>query len=195
MRYIANFLGGGGITFHLCKALRPVVGTSSKEGAEGWGKWIRKCLMQEVLSPGGKSWWSEFLGRGEGVVSKGAGHLGHPGPPPFLTLPSTSSGPHSSPKGAFCLIRAYLLVLHMTCMIYGPYDFSHAIGCPEKALLLPLCQFPPLPVLQNQSHTVNTIYWFFKKILSINLWKSPEDLTEVRKQNVNATNLGSHSWQ
>ena len=56
MRYIANFWGGGGITFHLCKALRPVVGTSSKEGAEGWGKGIRRCLMQEFLSPGSKSW-------------------------------------------------------------------------------------------------------------------------------------------
>lgn len=43
-------------------------------------------------------------------------------------------------------------------MIYGPCDFAHATGCPEKALLLPLCQFPPLPVLQNQSHTENTIY-------------------------------------
>lgn len=109
MRYIANFFGGGGITFHLCKVLRPVVGTSSKEGEEGWGKGIRKCLMQEFLSPGSKSWWSEFFGHMEGVLSKGAGHLGHWGPPTFFLFPSTSSVLHSSPRGAFCLIRAYLL--------------------------------------------------------------------------------------
>lgn len=142
MRYIANFLGGGGVTFRLCKGLRPVVGTSSKEGEEGWGKGIQKCLMQEFLSPGSKSRWSEFLGHVEGVVSKGAGHLGHRGSPTFLLLPSTSSAPHSSPRGAFCLIRiclcctwlawfmALVILLMPLAVLRKPYSFLFVNSLP-----------------------------------------------------------------